>query len=185
MNIKNYGYLRIKSSLSDIQIQKIKQHLKHLQDERDLFIDIDDVSHYSTEQYTLLKRILRKKDNLYISSLSDLGENKKYILQEWIDLTQNLEVSIFILDLLRLQKNETQPVFYEITIHILNWLAAEEQEIDPPLPSPNQTNINFPVAFIDAYNYWKKGEITPLIAMRRCNLSRTRFYQLVKKYENL
>lgn len=68
-------------------------------DERDIFIDKQSGKDFNREQYQLLKRILRKGDVLYIHSLDRFSRNKEEILQEWNDITKNIQADIVVMDL--------------------------------------------------------------------------------------
>uniref|UniRef100_UPI00406CE7B8 recombinase family protein n=1 Tax=Peribacillus sp. FSL E2-0159 TaxID=2975289 RepID=UPI00406CE7B8 len=54
---------------------------------------------FDREEYQLLKRMIRKGDVLYIHSLDRFGRNKEEILQEWNDITKNIQVDIVIMDM--------------------------------------------------------------------------------------
>lgn len=68
-------------------------------DERDIFIDKQSGKDFNREQYQLLKRILRKGDVLYIHSLDRFSRNKEEILQEWNDITKNIQADIVVMDM--------------------------------------------------------------------------------------
>jgi DNA invertase Pin-like site-specific DNA recombinase len=61
---------------------------------RDLFIDKWSGKNFNREQYQLLKRMIRKGDNLYIHSLDRFGRNKEEILQEWNAITKEIEATL-------------------------------------------------------------------------------------------
>lgn len=46
-----------------------------------------------------LKRIIRKNDVLYIHSLDRFGRNKEEILNEWNDITKNIQADIVVMDM--------------------------------------------------------------------------------------
>lgn len=52
------------------------------------------VVNFNREQYQLLKRMIRKGDNLYIHSLDRFGRNKEEILQEWNAITKEIEATL-------------------------------------------------------------------------------------------
>jgi DNA invertase Pin-like site-specific DNA recombinase len=68
-------------------------------DERDIFMDKQSGKDFNRVQYQLLKRILRKGDVFYIHSLDRFGRNKEEILQEWNDITKNIQSDIVVLDM--------------------------------------------------------------------------------------
>lgn len=62
------------------------------------FID-DGEMYFNRTQYQLLKLLLREGDELYITSLYSLGHNKKRILDEWNDITKQIQADIISLDI--------------------------------------------------------------------------------------
>ncbi|MEK4418576.1 hypothetical protein [Bacillus sp. FSL K6-0268] len=180
MNTRKYGYMRVNNIYPQMKNEQMKQYI---QDELDLFIDINIPNQFSKEQYTLLKRILRKKDILYISSLSDLGETKTMILQEWIYLIEKMEISVFVLGFPIFQENTNLKLYHDCILQFLYWLSKEEEENQPSHVSINKPNHKFPPNFSEIYIKWKNKEISTLMAMRICNINNQYFYQLVKNYE--
>ncbi|KXY25035.1 hypothetical protein [Bacillus sp. FSL K6-0067] len=172
-------------------------HLTQLQelifDKRYLFIDTLK-NEFITPQYQTVKKILQKEDILYISSLSDLGQTPQDILTEWIELTQNMQVCIIVLDLntcITNKKIEKISLLNECILEMLYSLTPKT--IVPPknktitmqkrtIPFSNKTN-KFPAQFIEAYQEWKKGNITLFTAMKRCNMNGPYFHTLIKQYE--
>ncbi|PFU36471.1 DNA recombinase, partial [Bacillus cereus] len=64
MSIKKFGYVRVstKDQNEGRQIEDIK---KHVESERDIFIDKKSGKDYNRDQYQLVKRMLREGDILY------------------------------------------------------------------------------------------------------------------------
>ena len=50
-------------------------------------------------QYQLLKCIFRKSNVLFIHSLDRFGRNKEEILNEWNDITKNIQADIVVIDM--------------------------------------------------------------------------------------
>ncbi|MEW4320189.1 hypothetical protein Q0N71_30105 [Bacillus thuringiensis] len=180
MNIKKYGYTCVNDIHPQIKEEQIKQYI---QDELNLFIDINTPNQFSKEQYTLLKRILRKKDVLYISSLNDLGETKSIILREWIYLIKKMEISVFVLEFPIFQENQNLKLYHECILQLLYWLSKEEESKTSYI-SINEQNFKFPPNFLKVYKKWKNKEISTLMAMRICHINNQYFHQLVKRYED-
>ncbi|MDF9524500.1 recombinase family protein, partial [Bacillus cereus] len=98
MSIKKFGYVRVstKDQNEGRQIEDIK---KHVESERDIFIDKKSGKDYNRDQYQLVKRMLREGDILYIHSLDRFGRNKEAILKEWKEITQDIKAHIIVLDM--------------------------------------------------------------------------------------
>ncbi|PDY38440.1 DNA recombinase [Bacillus wiedmannii] len=199
MNIRKFGYIRVssKDQNEDRQLEAMKQYIS---DERDIFIDKQSGRDFNREQYQLLKRMLRKDDILYIHSLDRFGRNKEAILQEWTDITKNIQAHIIVLDMPLLDttkyKDSLGNLITDLVLQILSWLAEEErtkiktrQREGIDLARKQGKHLGRPKTvitdeFILAYTNWKQGEISALEAMRRCNMTSPTFYRVVKRYEN-
>jgi len=83
----------------------------------------------------------------------------------------------------------------DLVLQILSWLAEEErtkiktrQREGIELAKKQGKHLGRPKTkitdeFIVAYEEWKKGDISALEAMRRCNMTSPTFYRVVKRYE--
>lgn len=199
LNTRKFGYIRVSSrdQNEDRQLEAMKQFIT---EERDIFIDKQSGRNFNREQYQLLKRMLRKDDILYIHSLYRFGRNKEAILQEWKDLTQNIQAHIVVLDMPLLDttqyKDSLGNLITDLVLQILSWLAEEErtkiktrQREGIEVAKKKGKHLGRPRTeitqeFIDTYNQWKEGEITALYAMKKCNMTSPTFYRVVKRYEN-
>src|SRR6476660_10439654 len=101
-------------------------------DERDIFVDKQSGKDFHRDQYQLLKRILRKGDVLYIHSLDRFGRNKEKILQEWNDITKNIQADIVVVDMPLLDttqfKDSLGTFIADLVLQILSWMAEEERD---------------------------------------------------------
>lgn len=198
MSIKKFGYVRVstKDQNEGRQIEDIK---KHVESERDIFIDKKSGKDYNRDQYQLVKRMLREGDILYIHSLDRFGRNKEAILKEWKEITQDIKAHIIVLDMPLLDttkyKDSLGNLITDLVLQILSWLAEEERtknkvrqrqgielakkEVRPLGRKPKE----IPVEFYKAYRLWKACNITAVQAMQMCNMKKTHFYKVVKEYE--
>jgi DNA invertase Pin-like site-specific DNA recombinase len=196
--IRRFGYIRVSSkdqnegrqlaSMNDLEI-----------DDRDIFIDKQSGSNFHREQYQLLKRILRQGDILYIHSLDRFGRNKEDILNEWNDITKNIQADIVVLDMPLLDttqyKDSLGTFIADLVLQILSWMAEEERTrirkrqregIDNALQlgvAFGRPKVQLPQNFNEVYSCWRAGEMTAVQAMRKLHLKKTTFYKFVKKYE--
>ena len=87
---------------------------------------------FKRAQYQLLKRMIRKGDVLYIHSLDRFGRNKEEILQEWNDITKNIQADIVVLDMPLLDttqfKDSLGTFIADLVLQILSWMAEEERD---------------------------------------------------------
>lgn len=199
MENRRFGYIRVSS-----RDQNEGRQLQSMQEvgisPRDIFIDKQSGKNFNREQYQLLKRMIRKGDILYIHSLDRFGRNKEEILQEWNAITKEIEADIVVLDMPLLDttqyKDSLGTFIADLVLQILSWIAQEERDrirkrqregIDAALikgVSFGRPKAQVSEEFIEAYNRWKRKEITAVKAMKETNLKKTTFYKLIKQYES-
>ena len=198
MDVRKFGYIRVSSKDQNEgrQLEAMKE--KEI-DERDIFMDKMSGKDFNRVQYQLLKRILRKGDVLYIHSLDRFGRNKEEILQEWNDITKNIQADIVVLDMPLLDttqfKDSLGTFIADLVLQILSWMAEEERDrirkrqregIDLALQNGvafGRSKVQTTEEFKEVYNRWKAGEMTAVKVMGELGVKKTTFYKLVKEYE--
>ena len=198
MEHRKFGYIRV-SSKDQNEGRQLEAMRKMGINERDIYLDKQSGKNFERANYQLLKRVIRKGDILHIHSLDRFGRNKEEILQEWNDLTKNIEADIVVLDMPLLDttqyKDSMGTFIADLVLQILSWMAEEERErirkrqregIDLAL----QNGIQFgrPVVFVseefkEVYRKWKARELTAVEAMQEAGVKKTSFYKLVKALE--
>ncbi|MGG0288923.1 recombinase family protein, partial [Peribacillus butanolivorans] len=98
MDVRKFGYIRV-SSKDQNEGRQLQAMLENGLNERDIFLDKQSGKNFNRVQYQLLKRMIRKGDVLYIHSLDRFGRNKEEILQEWNDITKNIQADIVVMDM--------------------------------------------------------------------------------------
>ncbi|PIC73742.1 recombinase family protein [Sporosarcina sp. P17b] len=198
MEHRKLGYIRV-SSKDQNEGRQLEAMKKLDINERDIYLDKQSGKNFERVNYQLLKRIIRKGDILYIHSLDRFGRNKEEILQEWNDLTKNIEADIVVMDMPLLDttqyKDSMGTFIADLVLQILSWMAEEERErirkrqregIDLALQNGVQfgrPKILVSEEFKAVYRKWKAGEITAVEAMRESGVKKTSFYKLVKTLE--
>lgn len=198
MEHRKFGYIRVSSK--DQNEGRQLDAMKNVGiNGRDIYLDKQSGKNFERANYQLLKRVIRKGDILYIHSLDRFGRNKEEILQEWNDLTKNIEADIVVLDMPLLDttqyKDSMGTFIADLVLQILSWMAEEERErirkrqregIDLAL----QNGIQFgrPAVFVseefkEVYRKWKARELTAVEAMKEAGVKKTSFYKLVKALE--
>ncbi|MGB6407497.1 MAG: recombinase family protein [Planococcus donghaensis] len=198
MEHRKFGYIRV-SSKDQNEGRQLEAMKKMGINGRDIYLDKRSGKNFERANYQLLKRVIRKGDILYIHSLDRFGRNKEEILQEWNDLTKNIEADIVVLDMPLLDttqyKDSMGTFIADLVLQILSWMAEEERErirkrqregIDLAL----QNGIQFgrPTVFVseefkEVYRKWKAEELTAVKAMEALGFKKTTFYKIVKEYE--
>jgi DNA invertase Pin-like site-specific DNA recombinase len=198
MEQKKFGYIRVSSKEQNEgrQLEAMRKLGIH---ERDIFIDNQSGRTFQREQYQILKKMLRRGDILYIHSLDRFGRNKSAILEEWKDITQNIQAHIVVLDMPLLDttkyKDSIGQLITDLVLQILSWLSEEErvkiktrQREGIDLAKKQGKHLGRPKVeitdeFIQAYQEWKDRKITAVEAMKRSGMPNTTFYRMVKRYE--
>ncbi len=198
MENRKFGYIRV-SSKDQNEGRQLEAMRKMGINERDIYLDKQSGKNFERANYQLLKRIIRKGDILYIHSLDRFGRNKEEILQEWNDLTKNIEADIVVLDMPLLDttqyKDSMGTFIADLVLQILSWMAEEERErirkrqregIDLALQNGIQfgrTPVVVSEEFKEVYRKWKARELTAVEAMQEAGVKKTSFYKLVKALE--
>ncbi|WP_394122097.1 recombinase family protein [Planococcus donghaensis] len=198
MEHRKFGYIRV-SSKDQNEGRQLEAMRKIGINERDIYLDKQSGKNFERANYQLLKRIIRKGDILYIHSLDRFGRNKEEILQEWNDLTKNIEADIVVLDMPLLDttqyKDSMGTFIADLVLQILSWMAEEERErirkrqregIDLALQNGIQfgrTPVLVSDEFKEVYRKWKARELTAVEAMQEAGVKKTSFYKLVKALE--
>lgn len=198
MEQKKFGYIRVSSKEQNEgrQLEAMRKLGIH---EHDIFIDKQSGRTFQREQYQILKKMLRRGDILYIHSLDRFGRNKSAILEEWKDITQNIQAHIVVLDMPLLDttkyKDSIGQLITDLVLQILSWLSEEErikiktrQREGIDLAKKQGKHLGRPKVeitdeFIQAYQEWKDREISAVEAMKRSGMPNTTFYRMVKRYE--
>ena len=199
MDVRKFGYIRV-SSKDQNEGRQLEAIRKLGVDERDIYLDKQSGKDFNRVQYQLLKRVIRKGDILYIHSLDRFGRNKEEILQEWNDITKNIQADIVVLDMPLLDttqfKDSLGTFIADLVLQILSWMAEEERDrirkrqregIDVALQQGvafGRPKVQVTEEFKEVYDRWKAGEITAVKAMGELGVKKTTFYKLVKEYEN-
>jgi DNA invertase Pin-like site-specific DNA recombinase len=198
MDIRKFGYIRV-SSKDQNEGRQLDAIKKLGVDERDIFMDKQSGKDFNRTQYQILKRVLRKGDILYIHSLDRFGRNKEEILEEWNDITKNIQADIVVMDMPLLDttqyKDSLGTFIADLVLQILSWMAQEERDrirkrqregIDVALQNGvvfGRPIVQMTDEFKEVYKRWKSGEMKAVKAMEELDMKKTTFYKLVKVYE--
>lgn len=198
MENRKFGYIRV-SSKDQNEGRQLEAMKNVCINERDIYLDKQSGKNFERANYQLLKRIIRKGDVLCIHSLDRFGRNKEEILQEWNDLTKNIEADIIVLDMPLLDttqyKDSMGTFIADLVLQILSWMAEEERQrirkrqregIDLALQNGVQfgrPKVLISDEFREVYQRWKRKEITAVKAMQEAGVKKTSFYKLVTALE--
>lgn len=192
-----YGRVSTKEQNEARQLEKAKELGI---EQNNIYMDKASGKDFNRKEYTQLKRVLRKGDLLYITSIDRLGRNYEEIRNEWQELIQKLEIDIVVIDMPLLdtttKANDLNGRFIsDLVLQILSYVAETERAnirkrqregIDialkekRPYGRPKQ---EIDKTFIDVYLKWKNEEITAKKAMQLLDMKPNTFYRRAKEYE--
>ena len=139
-----------------------------------------------------LKKLLeyvREGDIVYFESFSRISRSLPDLLDildtfdkkgvKWVSLKENID---------------TTGATGKLIVGILGAISAYEREINKERreygfrKAVDEKRVGRPKSavteeFITAYQEWKRGEITAVKAMQKCNVPKATFYRMVKEYE--
>ena len=152
--------------------------------------------------YQYMKKSLEKGDTLVIKELDRIGRNQEELKREWEYFRDN-EINVRVLDLPALNINYNDEnikplvkMINNIIFEIMCWKAQNERETirkrqAEGIKSAHNKGVKFgrpilqvPDNFKNIYDKWKNQEITAVKAMTLLNMKKTRFYRVVKQFEN-
>lgn len=205
---RTYGYARV--STKD---QNLDRQLKALHDagveERDILIDKQSGKDFNRQSYKMLtEKLIREGDTLVILSIDRLGRNYTEIREQWELITKTMSANIKVLDMPLLDTTNTENLdsrfIADLVLQILSYVAEKEREntrkrqrqgIDV-MPVVNGKKVSnktgratgrpsatYPDNWTEIYTQWKADQITAVKAMEILNLTKSTFYNLVKRYE--
>ena len=198
MENRKFGYIRV-STKDQNEGRQFDAMIDVGINERDIFLDKQSGKDFDRPQYQLLKRIIRKGDVLYIHSLDRFGRNKQEILNEWNDLTKNIQADIVVMDMPLLDttqyKDSLGTFIADLVLQILSWMAEENRNTirksqREGIETAQKNGVKFgrpkveiSNEFVDVYTRWKAGELTAVESMKEVGVKKTSFYKLVKVIE--
>lgn len=199
---KKYGYVRVSSKDQNESRQIKSMQELGIQKER-IFIDKQSGKDFNRTEYQTLKRMLKDSPNslLIIHSIDRLGRNYKEITKEWEELTTDCKADIKVIDMPLLDTTQYKDLLgtfiSDLILQVLSFVAEQErnnirkrQAEGIEVAKIQGKHLGRPELKIDmelfknAYDLWKKGEITGVQAMQRANMKKTSFYRIVKEYES-
>jgi len=198
METRKLGYIRV-SSKDQNEARQVEAMKKEGIAQRDIFVDKQSGKNFDRPNYQLVKRILRKGDILYVTSIDRFGRNKEDILNEWNDITNNIEADIVVMDMPLLKTIDDEygagKLVSDLVLQILSWLAEEERNrikkrqregIDVALKKGvkfGRPKVVVTDSFIEVYNKWKSTDLTAVDAMKELGMKKDTFYRRVREYE--
>ena len=203
-----YGYARVSAKDQNLERQ-LQAFYEAGVEKGKIEYDMQSGKDFNREHYKyLVEKLLREGDTLVILSIDRLGRNYTEIREQWELITKKIGANIKVLDMPLLDTTNTENLdnrfIADLVLQILSYVAEKErvntrkrqrQGIDVmPVVHGKKVSLKtgrptgrpsaeFPLEWKAVYGNWKAGEITAVVAMQKLNLTKSTFYNLVKRYE--
>ena len=187
---KAYGYIRV-STKEQNEVRQVIALREVGVSEKNIYMDKQSGKNFNRPQYKKLLRKMKKDDLLYIKSIDRLGRNYAEILDQWRMLTKDKGIDIVVLDMplldTRRGKDLMGTFLSDIVLQVLSFVSENErtnirQRQAEGIAAAKAKGIRFgrapkplPDGFHDAYQRWKRGEITGTAAARDCGMPLSTF----------
>lgn len=205
---RTYGYARVSTKEQNLDRQIKALHDVGVED-RDILIDKQSGKDFNRQSYKMLtEKLLRAGDTLIILSIDRLGRNYSEIREQWELITKTIGANVKVIDMPLLDTTNTENLdsrfIADLVLQILSYVAEKEREntrkrqrqgidVMPVVDGKKVSNktgratgrpsATLPENWIEIYSQWKADEITAVRAMEILNLTKSTFYNLVKRYE--
>lgn len=187
---ESYGYIRV-SSADQNENRQFDAMLEMGIPKKNIYIDKKSGKDFERPAYKALLKKVRKDDTIYIKSIDRLGRNYSEIQRQW-QIIKDREVYIVVMDMPLLdtrQKKDgvTGQFIADLVLQILCYVAHVERENirqrqKEGIQSAKTRGVRFgrpetpvPEGFDEAYEMWRKGEISAAKAAESINMPRSTF----------
>lgn len=186
-----YAYVRVSSRDQNEQRQLIAMAGVNVP-RKNIYIDKQSGMDFNRPMYKRLLKKLKKDDLLYIKSIDRLGRDYEEILEQWRILTKEKGVDIAVLDMplldTRRGKDLLGTFIADLVLQLLSFISDNERKNIKErqregIEAAKLKGVRFgrpekpvPEDFEEIYNKWLAKEMSAEEAAKRCNFTRTTFY---------
>ena len=200
-----YGYARV--SHKDQNLERQLERLREIvPDSRNIITDKASGKDFDRKGWNLLvgseqnASLLREGDQLVVLSLDRLGRNYAEIRKEWQHITQELGVSIRVLDMPLLDtavadQNLDRRFIADLVLQILSYVAEKERQNilerqrqgielakeEGKYKGRKPKEVDEAMLRAECAK-WRSGQQTAVQAFKNCGLSKSMFYRRVKEF---
>ncbi len=191
-----YAYVRVSSRDQNEHRQLIAMAGVNVP-RRNIYIDKQSGMDFNRPMYKRLLKKLKKDDLLYIKSIDRLGRDYEEILEQWRILTKEKGVDIAVLDMplldTRRGKDLLGTFIADLVLQLLSFISENERKNIKErqregIEAAKLKGVRFgrpekpvPEDFEEIYNKWLAKEMSAEEAAKRCNFTRTTFYNKVNR----
>lgn len=186
-----YAYVRVSSRDQNEQRQLIAMAEVNVPRKK-IYIDKQSGMDFNRPMYKRLLKKLKRDDLLYIKSIDRLGRDYEEILEQWRLLTKDKGVDIAVLDMplldTRRGKDLLGTFIADLVLQLLSFISENERKNIKErqregIEAAKLKGVRFgrpekpvPEDFEEIYNKWLAKELSAEEAAKRCNFTRTTFY---------
>jgi len=212
MNTKTFGYVRVSAADQNVERQLTKMRELGIE-ERDIFIDKASGKNFNRPQYQALKSVIRAGDLIYMDALDRLGRNYDEIINEWKDITRNINADIVVLEnetlfdsrkfkAMNTEDSKLGSLMEDQFLSLLSYVAdqerkkilkrqaegiAEARKAGKHLGRPRLDLSTLSKEQRDVleanYEAWQRKELTGVKFAEMLGLKKNSFYKVLKEYE--
>lgn len=191
-----YGYIRVSTREQNEDRQRIALDEWGVKPER-MYVDKCSGKDFERPQYRRLMRRLRAGDTLVVKSIDRLGRNYSEIMEQWRLITRDKQADIVVLDMplldTRRSRDLTGTLISDIVLQLLSYVAQTEREMirarqAEGIAAAKARGVKFgrkkkplPQDFPEVVGMWRHKQIPCEEALRRLQVSRSYFFENVKR----
>ena len=192
-----FGYIRVSTKDQNEARQLAALAEYHIPRSR-LFIDRQSGKDFARPSYQRMMKKLKKGDILLVKSIDRLGRNYNEILEQWRVLTKKIEADVVVLDMPLLDtrargEDLTGTFIADLVLQILSYVAQTERENirqrqAEGIAAAKARGVKFgrkkkplPEGFQETVGRWRRKEITCQQALEQLEISRSYFFEHVKR----
>lgn len=162
-----------------------------------IYVDKQSGKDFERKQYKKLVRRLRPGTVLYIKSIDRLGRNYQELMEQWRIITKEKGADIVVIDMpildTRSEKNLLGTFISDLVLTLLSYVSENErlcikQRQAEGIAAAKAKGVKFgrpprplPDNFMECCQLWQEGEITLMIAAKKCGMPESTFRQRMKK----
>lgn len=192
----NYGYIRVSSREQNGDRQQTAMRKFGIGKDW-VFMDKQSGRDFDRPSYKRLMRKLKPGDTLVVKSIDRLGRNYEEILEQWRVITKDKQAAIVVLDMPLLDTRQgrdlTGVLISDIVLQLLSYVAQTEREFirqrqAEGIAAAKQRGVKFghdpkplPENFCELVTLWRRGELTETQALSMLGMSRTRFFDALRR----
>jgi len=193
-----YGYARVSSKGQNEERQLIALHEMGVEEDK-IFVDKQSGKDFNRPMYKKLLRKLKKDDIVYVKSIDRLGRNYEDIIEQWKIITKEKHSDIVVIDIpildTRRGKDLMGTFLSDIVLALLSYISENErlnirQRQAEGIAAAKKRGVKFgrppivlPGNFYQVYQSWKHKKISVEEAAKKCEMSKSTFYDRARNFE--